>query len=148
VTLVDERTALVEAIRPALASLDLPIVCAYLFGSRARRDADAQSDIDVAVLIDPALPPQDRFHLGLALASDLERRLGVSVDLVVLNDAPPSLAHRVVRDGVVILSRDERQRIRFEADVLRAYLDFREVLDRYDAYLLARAREGRLGSRS
>lgn len=146
--LLDERAALGAALTAGLRAQDLPIVCAYLFGSQARQQAGALSDVDVAVLFEPSLSSSERFGMELALASGLERRLRRPVDLVVLNGAPPALAHRVVRDGVVVVSRDDQQRTRFEASVMSEYLDFRDVLDRYDAHLLARARDGRLGTRS
>jgi predicted nucleotidyltransferase len=145
---VGERTALGGALAAAFRAVDVPIVCAYLFGSQARAEAGPLSDVDVAVLFEPSLSPGDRFRMELTLASALERSIRRPVDLVVLNGAPPALAHRAVRDGVVVVSRDDQQRIRFEARVITEYLDLRDVLDRYDAQLLARAREGRLGNRS
>ena len=32
---------------------------------------------------------------------DLEKQVGLPVQVVILNDAPPDLAHRVLRDGRV-----------------------------------------------
>ena len=45
---------MIEALRQAMATLDDGIVCAYLFGSHARGDARAASDVDVA-MADPEL---------------------------------------------------------------------------------------------
>lgn len=147
VELVDERRALLTALTACLQAPDLPIVCAYLFGSQVRGEAGSLSDVDVAVLFDSSVSSDDLFRRELALAGGLEIAVRRPIDLVVLNGAPTALAHRVVRDGVVLVSRDEERRLRFEADAISAFLDFRGVLDRYDAHLLARAREGRLGAR-
>jgi predicted nucleotidyltransferase len=147
VELVDERRALLTALTACLQAPDLPIVCAYLFGSQVRGEAGSLSDVDVAVLFDASVSSDDLFRRELALAGSLEIAVRRPIDLVVLNGAPTALAHRVVRDGVLLVSRDEERRLRFEADAISAFLDFRGVLDRYDAHLLARAREGRLGAR-
>jgi hypothetical protein len=44
---------------------------------------------------------------------DLERRCP-RVDLVILEEAPPALRHRVFRDGILLVERDERHRVAFE----------------------------------
>jgi len=57
------------------------------------------------------------------LADRLDALLGLEVDLVVLNTAPPDLAHRVLRDGLLLLDRDRSARIRFEVQSRNEYLD-------------------------
>ena len=84
------------------------ILEAYLFGSAAIGAAQPHSDLDVAVCIaDPR--PASPSGYAADLAAALMAALGVPrVDVVVLDDAPPLLHHRVLRDGVRILSRDLR----------------------------------------
>jgi predicted nucleotidyltransferase len=109
-----------------------PLVVAYLFGSQARGEAGPLSDVDVAVLLDDDLSPEKTLSLRLRLMEAIGRTLGVErVDLVVLNDAPYLLQHRVIRDGRVLFSRDELARVRYEFRVLRDYLDFRYFEDKY-----------------
>jgi predicted nucleotidyltransferase len=103
---------------------------AYLFGSVARQDAGAESDIDVAVLLE-AGAPQTLDDLPLALEQDLRELLGFPVDVVVLDTAPPDLFHRILRDGHIVLDRDRKRRIAFEVRARSLYLDLRPVLDRY-----------------
>ena len=61
----------------------------------------------------------------------LETAAGRPVDLVVLNHASPDLAHRVLRDGVLLVERDRSARIRFEVDSRNAYFDILPYLKRY-----------------
>ncbi len=80
---------------PELASL-------YLFGSQAEGRGHRESDVDLAVLLDPALPggSDARFELRLRLIGRLEPLLaGRPLDLVVLNDCPPLFARRIVWEG-------------------------------------------------
>lgn len=118
-----------EALRRSLAGAPEALVCAYLFGSRSRGTARASSDVDLAVLLrrrDASADP-----LGLRLGGELERTIGSGVDLVVLNNAPPDLVHRVLRDGIIVLDRDPSARVRFEVAARNAYFDLVPHLDRY-----------------
>ena len=106
------------------------VVAAYLFGSVARDTATATSDVDVAILL-AADPPRTIDGLHLGLEGELERALGVPVQLIVLNRAPCDLVHRVLRDGVLLLDRDPGTRIRFEVDARNRYFDLQPFLRRY-----------------
>jgi hypothetical protein len=61
----------------------------------------------------------------------LERTLGQTVQVVVLNNAPPDLIHRVLRDGRLLLDRDRAARIRFEVRARNEYFDLLPTLNRY-----------------
>jgi predicted nucleotidyltransferase len=93
------------------------LVAAYLYGSQARETAGPESDIDLALLFRERPPrtlggPLDR------IADRLERALGMPVQIVVLNGAPPDLVHRVLRDGILVLESDAHVReLRTEAFV-------------------------------
>lgn len=109
-----------------------PVAVVYLFGSQARGDAGPLSDVDVAVLLAGDLSPEEALALRLRLMDAIGRALCVErVDLVVLNDAPYLLQHRVIRDGRVLYCPDELVRVRYEFRVLRDYLDFRYFEDKY-----------------
>ena len=110
----------------------------YLFGSRAREASGPQSDVDLALLY-PELPTSRTLDsLPLLLKGDLEELLGITIDVVVLNTASPDLCHRVFRDGIVLLDRDRRFRLRFEVKKRNEYLDFLPVLQLYRRYPKAR----------
>lgn len=128
-----------------LAAADRRIECAWLFGSAARGDAGPLSDVDVAVLIEETATPMARLEIAAALIEELERRVA-RADVVIFNEAPPALRHRVIRDGILLLERDARRRVDSEVRSIREYLDFQHLADIYDRALIARAVEGRLGT--
>jgi predicted nucleotidyltransferase len=119
-----------ERLRAALEAVPEDLVCAYLFGSRARGTARADSDLDVAVLFERD-PPRDIFGLHTDLALRLGEAAGLPVDLVVLNRASPDLAHRVLRDGILLLERSRSRRIAFEVRSRNQYFDLLPHLRRY-----------------
>lgn len=106
------------------------VAAAYLFGSVARGTARAGSDVDVAVLLRDD-PGHTLASLQLDLEGELERAVGRPVDLIVLNRAPVDLAHRVLRDGKLLLDADPAARIAFEVRVRNECFDLLPVLDRY-----------------
>jgi predicted nucleotidyltransferase len=108
------------------------IVAVYLFGSQARGTATPSSDVDVAVL-HAAPPPVSLEGLPFDLEGQLERLLGRSVQVVVLNRASVDLIHRVLRDGRLLLDRDASRRIGFEVRARDEFFDLQPVLARYRA---------------
>jgi predicted nucleotidyltransferase len=104
----------------------------YVFGSVARGDDAATSDVDVAVLFESPPPPQ-LLGSALTLEGDLERLLARPVDLVVLNSASADLVHRVLRDGVLVLDRDRTRRVRFEVARRNEYFDLEPIRRQYRA---------------
>ena len=124
---------IVERLSEALAARK-EILEAYLFGSHARGEARPDSDIDVAVYIDEAVADDGYWGYRAELTTDLMVALGVNeVDVVVLNKAPILLYHRVLRDGVRLLSRDLRATTTRAGRALSYYFDFLPQLDKMDA---------------
>ncbi|NPV53845.1 MAG: nucleotidyltransferase domain-containing protein [Firmicutes bacterium] len=100
------------------------VIFAYLFGSQARAQAGPLSDIDIAVFLNDTVEPAHytRYRLELwgALSALLHRN---DIDIVVLNRAPVLLRHRVLRDGKLILCRNEGARINFTIETGRRFWD-------------------------
>lgn len=131
-----------EAARREL--IDAPVVLAYLFGSVATGRPRRGSDVDVAVLLDPSVPAERFLDLSLEIARRLSTASGVAnIEVVVLNDAPLPLRGRAVRERVVLYSRDEPLRVRFEGKVLKEFLDFQIHAEALDRELLRATAEGR-----
>jgi uncharacterized protein len=105
------------------------LVAAYLFGSHARGTARSGSDLDVALWLDHV--PATLDDLQLDLAADLERDLGVPVDVVILNAAPSDLVHRVLRDGSILVEHDRSARIRLEVRARNDYFDLLPIRNAY-----------------
>jgi predicted nucleotidyltransferase len=71
---------------------------AWVFGSVARGEARPDSDVDLAVEIDPNRPPT-LFTLG-RLQELVQARLGTKVDLGLRRDLRPHVAQAFERDAV------------------------------------------------
>ena len=119
---------------------------AWLFGSRVRGAARAESDVDVAVLVDDARAD------GADALRDTRRRLVPAmtravrsdlIDLVILNHAPPLLRHRVIRDGILLYARSDVERVRFMRRTLGEYLDMEPRLREQTRLVVRRMKEGR-----
>ena len=113
---------------------DTAVVSAWLFGSYGASRAHSESDVDVGVLLDRRTVPNSsqRFDLRVRLTSDLIHALGINdVDLVVLNDAPPLLARRIIRTGIELYCRDRDLERDFRRDVQIRAADLAPFLERY-----------------
>lgn len=85
---------------------DKPVVRAYIFGSYARDEADAQSDLDLLVELDYNQPIGLQF-IGMKL--DLEERLNKAVDLVSANGLSPRIRPFIDQDKQLIYERPIRK---------------------------------------
>jgi uncharacterized protein len=112
---MDPRTRITQALHERS-----DVVFALLFGSRARGLSRPDSDWDLAVYLVETLNPAARFAIRRDLAASLEPAL--RVDIVVLNDAPPLLAHRALM-GELLLDRDHDTYVRFFVRTVGVSLD-------------------------
>lgn len=96
-----------QRIHPYLEAVkkDIPVSAAYVFGSQARGDATAQSDIDIAI-ISPAFG-KDRLQDGFYLQGKLWEVpyknidvLGYSPEYFEHEDSP--IIHEIKQHGVLI----------------------------------------------
>jgi predicted nucleotidyltransferase len=130
-----EPAGAVEAALRAYFAAERPagVVASYLFGSLADRTDHAESDVDVAVLLDYGAFPDrtSRSRAAIALGSAL---IAVAhrnaVDVVILNDAPPELAAAVVTSGVRLHCVDADAERAFTRNALLRFADIRPFLER------------------
>lgn len=121
-----------------------PVLFAYLFGSHATGRSKVSSDIDVAVYLEDYNDADGGLNATLQLTDVLGRisKLG-KLDVVALNAAPLRLRGRIIKERIVIHSRNEPARVRFESIVLREFFDF-QIHARYmDQQFLRDIAEGR-----
>lgn len=139
-----EIKALQNKLHPVLARRT-EVRLGYLFGSAAQGHANALSDLDIALLVDEAYSKTHAtsFDYELSLISDLTEALHTDkIDLVLLNQAPPLLAHEVIRTGSLLFCRDEQERMAFELLVKKRYLDTKALRDLKRQYLYRRIERG------
>lgn len=131
---LDQSEEIEKRIADCLSAAGSPtIVSAYLFGSQSEGRAHRESDIDVGVLMDrnAVATPKARFDASLRLRTELMRELATeAVDLVILNDAPPLFARRIVTQGRRIFCRDLQVDHEFVRDVQLRAADLQPFLDR------------------
>ncbi len=110
---------------------DVPgLAAVYLFGSVARGTQTAKSDVDVGLLYRQT-PPQTLDARPFDLEADLSEILERPAQLIVMNDAPADLVHRILRDGILITEQDPSRRIAFEVQARNKYWDLKPILDEY-----------------
>lgn len=98
---------------------------AYLFGSAARGELGTLSDVDVAVYLDESLSSEERFKLQLKMMGELASALKTNkVDLIVINDAPPTLNYEIIRFKPIYV-KDMSKKVEVEHAIMSRYLDRR-----------------------
>lgn len=102
------------------------IAAGYVFGSRARGDARATSDLDIGLVLHRRGETAADHHRWLAdLAGRLEAVCpGARVDLVLLEQQGPVFAHRVLLEGRRVYESNRERRIDFESETISRALDF------------------------
>ena len=104
----------------------------YAFGSRIQGTANAQSDLDLAVLVAGYADPLQLFEM----ANQLADKLGYEVDLLDLCAASTVMQYQVITTGRCLWVKDVQAGL-FEAFVLSA----KTSLDEAHAELLNEIRE-------
>lgn len=127
----------VGKLREVLSSFDY-IAFAILFGSMVKGHSTSRSDVDIAIYVKDNLSYERLLDLIFSISSGL-RIPEDKVDILVLSDDTPyELRYRVLRDGVIILVRDENLFKRYRDKSISLYLDFKvfeEKLDLKGRYL-------------
>ncbi len=134
----------VESVQRILAELEAisSVRFALLFGSRAGEQPREDSDWDLAVFFDPALSAAERAEQRARLIAALEPR--DRVDLLILNEASPLIAHRALQ-GRVLLMRDRTTYSRFFCKTLAESGDLAYWSELHARARRERLREGRFG---
>jgi predicted nucleotidyltransferase len=99
------------------------VVAVYAFGSVAEARDHAESDVDVGIVLDRGVYPtaRERFAAGLHFVAEIGSAAGRTLDVVVLNDAPPTLGRHVITVGRRLFCSDAEAAHAFERDMqLRA----------------------------
>lgn len=135
---------LVGVLRAAAATAlpPLPVVFAYLYGSRTGTRGRPDSDVDVGIALGPADADPETVASRTADALTAASGLG-GIEVTVLDDAPIRFLGRVLRSHVVLYSRDEPARVEFESRVGRMADDVEVWAAKMDREMLTAIAEGR-----
>jgi len=126
---------------------DPSLAAVYFFGSAAAGKTGPLSDIDIAILLVDDFSDRDYLDKQLELQAKFCRGLRTDqVDVVILNQASPLLAHRVLSRGRLLFSRSDRERQAFFVKTIREYLDTEPLRREGRNHLMARIKENRFAS--
>ena len=121
------------------------IEAVWLFGSRARGEADALSDVDLGVLAKANFDASSLWDAELEWTGVAVEMLGTDeVAVQALNRLPVALRDPILRDARLLWSRSAEIAADFVAMTLKEYLDFKPYLERYDRDLFLQAATGTL----
>lgn len=109
---------------------------AVAFGSTARGEARPDSDVDLAILLDPYSP-----SLRLETEARLGRAARRPVHVILLDEAPPLLRFEIARDGVLLIERSEGLWPSFKAKAMIDWWEWAPTARRINAEVIRRLRE-------
>jgi predicted nucleotidyltransferase len=123
------------------------VLLAYLFGSCLRNKIGGRHDIDVAIFVNPAtfenLDRSQPYGYQAGLTANIIQLLRYNlVDLVILNRATPLLAYEVIHNGILLFSRSEDIRVKFEISSLKRHADTKHLRDIKRIYSEIRTEKG------
>lgn len=104
-----------------LLARDRRILLVYLFGSTLDARRARVGDVDLGVLADPPLSPDELTRRQ----ADLRRATGAPVELISLDAAPVVLAHEVVEGGACLFTRDPTVETEFVTRTRARWWDFK-----------------------
>jgi predicted nucleotidyltransferase len=131
---------------------DTAVRLAYLYGSVAQGYATPESDVDIALVVDPAVLAFMDGYARLVLETDialaLEKRCNLpDVGVRIINDAPVMVQGAIVQKGVLLYATGTQFRVGYEVDALKRSLDYRPIVDRHQAACFARYSSRRVSDR-
>jgi predicted nucleotidyltransferase len=122
-----EKEKIVSTIRSMLER-EIPVVFGYVFGSFWE---GVFKDIDVAIFIDEGKIPSF-LRYELQMESLLNKAVGkFTFDVRILNGAPLSFRYEVIKNGRLIMTKNEESRIDFETSSFGNYFDFAPFRESY-----------------
>lgn len=112
------------------------VVLIFLFGSEARGASHKESDIDIGVLFDRKVNPEDYLKLeGKAIEFFSEIYPKKEINVVNLNIASPLLKQAVILEGKLLYQANTLYRILFQVQTLREYEDYLHLSKIYNRSL-------------
>jgi predicted nucleotidyltransferase len=136
---IQHPATLTERLRQSLEH-DKDILFAYVYGSVVHDPDVPGGDIDLVVYLKPSEMKEyikKEAELTAFLISLLETD---EIDLRILNVLPLVLQYRILKEGILVLSQDETERVEFETSVMMRFFELKPYLDEYRLMLLQRIR--------
>jgi hypothetical protein len=104
--------------------------------------------VDIAAPLSDSVPRESCLDYRIALMQESTKIFRPDeVKVVILKQARPLLAYKVIVEGKPLFCRDEVARLRFRTDATRRYLDTKPLRRIQDAATARCIREARFGHR-
>ena len=99
------------------------VIFAYLYGSYARGKTHPFSDVDIAVYL-----RENDFKTYMQLLAKLPE-IGKEIDLRVLNDASPLFKYKVIKEGKLLVNKDDELLKKFIYETLIEALEIKDIIE-------------------
>ena len=135
------RTEIFDILKEVMEK-DKEVLFAYLYGSYAQDSIHFESDIDVAVYLKSAdlkrySKKEEELTIELVTRIHKDR-----IDLRILNVLPLLLQYHVLKDGIPIFVRDDKERVDFETRVMNRFFELKPYIDEYHRMLSLKIKAG------
>jgi predicted nucleotidyltransferase len=116
---------------------DKDVVALYAFGSLANNSLKPLSDLDFGFLFDSRLNKRQRSDKHLALIGLFTDTLKTEeIDVINMRDAPHRIAFQILKTGTLLFCSDKLALTDFREVMIKSYLDFKHVINAFDAVFL------------
>jgi hypothetical protein len=132
----ENQQKIAQRVRSILVSSE-DIIFVYIYGSFAR--GEAVRDLDVALYT----TEDKEFLFAIDVAALLRKDTGFEVDVTVMNHAPVALQFAILRDGLLLFSKDEALRMALIERVSRQYREYTHFRDLFLGVAGARPEQDR-----
>ncbi len=117
--MTESKSQIIAKLKELLAD---KVEFALIFGSILKEHFNEESDIDVAVYLkQPPVNWRERLELQVELSTHFSQEL----DLVILNSSDIIITMQVLANGELLINNDPHKFIRFKAQKLSEYPDFK-----------------------
>jgi len=112
------------------------VILAYLFGSEAKGTSHQESDVDIGVLFDKKVKPEDYLKLeGKLIEFFSEIYPQKEINIVNLNISSPLLKQSAILEGKLLYKKSETDRVLFQIQTLQEYEDYLHLSNIYNQFL-------------
>lgn len=116
---------------------ELGISIVYLFGSSVEGTVTPYSDTDIGIVFREDKDLRDCGILYNKIYQEFSKIFKPSfkreLDIVFLQQAPSSLQYSAIKHGQIIYEEDPAHRVDYEERVINLYMDFKPILEYFDA---------------
>jgi predicted nucleotidyltransferase len=112
----------------AQAGRDPDVLAVLLFGSVARGEQTAHSDVDICLVL---MPPSTPYENTSLLRKRLEYLAQFNLDVQIFQALPLYLRSRILKEGQVLFVRDEDLLYDLAFRTAQAFEDFKPIYYRY-----------------